>query len=81
MLNSAQRAVLYPITPLFDIATKSLTPTFKNALARIFRILDSDLTGQLSDAALHNLQERVFQSELSTEDIRAIKNIIQQELS
>ena len=56
MLNSAQRAVLFPITPLFDIATKSLTPAFKNALTRIFRILDSDLTGHLSDAALHNLQ-------------------------
>lgn len=35
------------------------------------------MTGSLSDTDLTGLQERVFQTELSNEDIRAIKNIIQ----
>lgn len=79
VLNSAQRAVLYPLTPLYDLNLKTITPKFKKALLRIFRILDVELRGTLSDRDLSNLQERVFQTELSGEDIRAIKNIIQKE--
>lgn len=49
VLNSAQRAVLYPFAPLYDITTKSITPKFRRALLRIFRILDSERRGSLSD--------------------------------
>jgi Ras family protein T1 len=77
VLNSAQRAVLYPLGPLYDLSTKQITQKFRKALLRIFRILDQDMIGVLSDADLTGLQERVFQTELSNEDIRAIKNIIQ----
>jgi len=77
VLNSAQRAVLYPLAPLYDINQKTITPKFRKALLRIFRILDTEFRGCLSDSDLSNLQERVFQSELNVEDIRAIKNIIQ----
>ena len=41
VLNSAQRAVLYPLAPLYDINQKTITPKFKKALLRIFRILDT----------------------------------------
>jgi hypothetical protein len=76
VLNSAQRAILYPLRPLYDLNTKNVTLKFKKALIRIFRILDSQFSGLLSDEDLINLQSRVFQSELSVEDIRAIKSII-----
>ena len=56
VLASAQRAVLYPLSPLYDLTTKSITPKFKKALLRIFRILNSDLTGTLSDRDLSGLQ-------------------------
>ena len=49
VLNSAQRAVLYPLAPLYDHSEKTITPKFKKALLRIFRILDADLCGHLND--------------------------------
>ena len=80
VLNCAQRAVLYPLSPLYDLENHSLTPEFKKALIRIFRILDSDLDGKLYDSEMNTLQERVFQSELNIEDIKAIKDTIIEEL-
>ena len=65
VLNSAQRAVLYPLPPLYDLNKKQITPHFKRALMRIFRVMDHDLSGALADADLESLQERVFQVELS----------------
>lgn len=56
VLNSAQRAVLYPLSPLYDLNHKTITPKFKKALLRIFRILDTELTGSLSDRDLSGLQ-------------------------
>jgi Ras family protein T1 len=49
VLNAAQRAVLYPLAPLYDLNSKELTPKFKKAIMRIFRILDKDLDGKLTD--------------------------------
>ena len=79
VLRSAQRAVLYPLSPLYDLTQKTITPKFRKALLRIFRILDSDCSGTLNDRGLSTLQQRVFQTELCCEDIRSIKNIIQRE--
>lgn len=49
-------------------------------MTRIFRILDTDMDGKLHDSEMSILQERVFQSELNMEDIKAIKEIILREL-
>lgn len=49
VLSCAQRAVLYPLTPLYDLPSKDLTPPFKRILVRIFRLLDRDGDGLLSD--------------------------------
>ena len=49
VLNSSQRAVLYPLSPLYDLGQKKITPKFKKALLRIFRILDSECSGYLND--------------------------------
>lgn len=56
VLNSAQRAVLYPLAPLYDINGKKITEKFQKALLRIFRILDSEFRGNLSDNDLISLQ-------------------------
>ena len=56
VLKSAQRAVLYPLSPLYDLSQKTITPKFKKALLRIFRILDSDHSGNLNDRDLSTLQ-------------------------
>ena len=61
VLNCAQRAVLYPLSPLYDLEEKRITGGFRRALVRVFRILDRDFDGRLYD------------SELNAEDIKAIK--------
>ncbi len=38
----AQRAVLFPLAPLYDLTKKVLTPKYTRALTRIFRIIDKD---------------------------------------
>jgi len=52
IIYCAQNAVLYPIAPLHDSCTKTLRPDFEKALLRIFRILDADNDGYLSDEEL-----------------------------
>ena len=54
IINCAQNAVLYPIAPLHDSCSKMLKPDFEKALLRIFRILDTDNDGYLSDEELTN---------------------------
>lgn len=36
----AQRAVIFPLAPLYDITRRELTPKFKKALVRIFKVGD-----------------------------------------
>jgi hypothetical protein len=55
-LNCAQRAVLYPLSPLYNLEEKKITPGFRKALIRIFRILDQDMDGKLHDSELNILQ-------------------------
>jgi Ras family protein T1 len=62
VLNSAQRAILYPLGPLYDLTSKQITSKFRKALIRIFRILDQSQEGYLTDSDLNSLQERVFQT-------------------
>ena len=49
VLNCAQRAVLYPLSPLYDLEHKKISLNFEKALIRIFRILDKDLDGKIHD--------------------------------
>lgn len=52
----AQRAVLHPTAPLFDLERQSLKPRCKNALRRIFTLCDRDMDGALSDEELNEFQ-------------------------
>lgn len=62
VLSSAHRTILFPLAPLYDMATKQITPKFRKALIRIFRVLDREMCGSLSDNDLQSLQERVFKT-------------------
>ena len=48
----AQRAVLYPVSPLYDSVSKRLKPQFERALLLIFRISDRNMDGYLDDSEL-----------------------------
>lgn len=45
----AQRAVLFPVSPLFDSLEKKIKPDYERALTRIFRICDKNFDGFLDD--------------------------------
>ncbi|KRX09002.1 hypothetical protein PPERSA_01889 [Pseudocohnilembus persalinus] len=79
IIYCAQRAVLFPLAPLYDMNKKQLKPEFEKALTRIFRICDKDLDGVWNDQELVDFQSDVFKGELTSEDIRSIKEIIRGE--
>lgn len=79
MLYCAQSSVIFPLSPLICPASRELTPKFRKALTRIFRILDVDNNGRLSDQELGALQERVFESDLNPEDLKGLKDIVKDE--
>ena len=76
VIVSAQRAVLYPITPLYDSIEKSLAPDYQRALRRIFRICDTDGDGIMDDQDLIDLQREVFDQNLQKSHITALKQIV-----
>ena len=80
VLNAAHQAVIYPLKPIYDIANKTITLKLKQALTRIFRILDKDIDGVLSDKEMSNLQEVVFGSQLDIDDLNRIRELIKIEL-
>jgi Ras family protein T1 len=76
ILACAQKAVLFPIAPLRDSLKKSLRPEFDKALKRIFRILDRDNDGYLSDEELAEFQADVFGEKLQRNHITAFKEVL-----
>ena len=76
MISCAQKSVLFPIAPLHDSLTKKLKVEFERALLRIFRILDKDGDGYLSDEELKNFQLLVFKTDLNKEHIKAFKDVL-----
>ena len=76
LISCAQNAVLYPVAPLFDSATKTITPDYKKALMRIFRILDIDNDGHLNDSELTKFQKSVFNTNITREELDALKELL-----
>lgn len=79
-LISAQNMVLYPLSHLLNKENKTLMPNFVKAITRIFRILDTDNDGWLTDADIINLQEKVFELDLTEVQLKGIKDMITQDL-
>ena len=80
-LYCAQMVVKYPLKPLMNQIDRTLTTNYRKALTRIFRVLDQDNDGRLNDAELNALQERVFDIELSDEDLRGLKDVIREDVT
>ncbi|KAI1002089.1 Mitochondrial Rho GTPase 1 [Podosphaera aphanis] len=69
-----QKAVSYPIAPLFDSKEGNLKPAAVAALKRIFYLCDKDQDGYLSDQEMSNFQSRCFDKPLSPDDLQNIKS-------
>ncbi|KAI6196890.1 Mitochondrial Rho GTPase [Aphelenchoides besseyi] len=72
----AQRAVIYPMAPLYDVNRRELTTRFKKALVRIFKLSDIDGDGLLSDQELKIFQMRAFGMPLTDEALEEVKNVV-----
>ena len=76
MFYYAQKAVLYPTAPLYSPVEDNLRPKCLNALQRVFRICDSNADGYLSDDDLKHFQSRCFDTQLESNALQSIKNVI-----
>lgn len=77
---SAQKAVLYPLSPLYDSHKRALTKKCRNALTRIFKLCDEDEDGLLSDHELNLFQNKCFGTPLQKEALDDLKVIIKQSM-
>ncbi|KAH9630668.1 hypothetical protein HF086_003959 [Spodoptera exigua] len=64
MFYNAQKAVLHPINPIYNIEEQELTEKCKRALTRIFKICDLDGDGLLDDYEVTMFQRKCFDSPL-----------------
>lgn len=78
LFSSAQKAVIYPLAPLFDPLMRVLSTKCQKALINIFKQCDIDGDGLLSDHELNLFQEDVFGIPLQKDALDDLKSIIKQ---
>mmetsp|Transcript_23600 Transcript_23600/g.48859 ORF Transcript_23600/g.48859 Transcript_23600/m.48859 type:complete len:734 (+) Transcript_23600:661-2862(+) len=72
----AQQAVLYPITPLYDLNEGRIAPDCRRAFTRIFRMYDKDNDGLLSNAEINTFQNDAFNVPLVERDLAGWKKVV-----
>jgi len=77
MFFFAAKSVLYPLGVLYARSTQELTPRYKEALRRVFALLDTDKDGAWSDDELRTFQDKCFNAVLEQDDVDEIKKLIQ----
>lgn len=74
----AQKAVLHPTGPLYDVDKHSLKPPAIAALKRIFQLCDTDGDGGLNDQELNAFQYTCFNVHLAPEELEGVKKVVQE---
>lgn len=72
----AQKIVLYPVPPLYNITTENLTADFKRALSLIFKISDKDQDFLLNSQEILNMHLEAFEVYMENEDLEELKKVI-----
>lgn len=73
-----QNAVLYPLSPLYNIKNERITKEFEKALALVFKRCDKDRDGFLSEEEFCDMQSEVFQSQVKIQEVKDIYNVIKE---
>ena len=76
IFDKARQAVIYPQSPICDLATCQLTPACRNALTRIFRMYDKDRDGKLSVEELATFQIQTFDVPIFENDLSRWKKVL-----
>lgn len=72
----AQKSVLYPTEPIYDVELRQLTPLAMKCLTRIFKLCDADNDGRLSDGELNEFQLTCFGMRLNGATLQEVKTIL-----
>ncbi|WVZ06785.1 hypothetical protein V8G54_020131 [Vigna mungo] len=76
----AQKAVLHPVDPLYNIGSQALTDRCVRALRRIFVLCDRDMDEALNEAELNDFQVRCFNVPLQSSEMAEVKSVVQQKV-
>jgi mitochondrial Rho GTPase 1 len=74
----AQKAVLHPTGPLYNVDTQSLTDGAAAALRRVFSICDRDKDGALNDKELNEFQFQCFSIHLAPDELEGVKKVVKE---
>lgn len=72
----AQKSVLYPTAPVYDVDKKQLTSLGEKCFSRIFKLCDMDNDGRLSDSELNEFQIKCFGVRLNSSSLQEVKSIL-----
>lgn len=72
----AQKAVLHPTGPLYNVDTQSLTDNATAALRRVFSLCDKDKDGALNDIELNEFQVKCFSIHLAPDELDGVKKVV-----
>lgn len=72
----AQKSVLYPLAPVYDIETQKLTSQCVKALTRVFKLCDHDNDGVLNDYELNEFQLKCFGLHLNFSSLQEVKALL-----
>lgn len=72
----AQKSVLYPTSPVYDVDHKQLTPQAIKCFTRIFKLCDFDNDGRLNDQELNDFQLKCFGVQLNSSSLQEVKSLL-----
>lgn len=72
----AQKSVLYPTWPCYDVDKKKLTDQAVKCLTRVFRLCDHDNDGLLNDKELNEFQIKSFGISLNSGSLQEVKSLL-----
>ena len=72
----AQKSVLYPTTPVYDVDNQKLTPLAIKCFSRIFKLCDNDNNGLLDDDELNEFQLKCFGVRLNSSSLQEVKSLL-----
>ncbi len=72
----AQKSVLYPTAPVYDVDKKKLTTQAIKCLTRIFKLCDHDNDSLLNDQELNDFQLKCFGVSLNSISLREVKALL-----
>eukprot|EP01147_Barroeca_monosierra_P010750 gene10750-2838_t len=76
VFHVTNKAVIYPIAPLYDARHHRLQPAAIAALTRVFKLCDEDKDDLLCDEELQAFQKSLFNAPLSREELHSVKSVV-----